>query len=238
MVDRIPIRIQRSNLHVRNPQAHFGSHQPIFTRLPNPASGKERAIRVSHGIFIAASARWRGIMLRIPLGTFVLTCAALATPFAQNHPDFSGTWVMDMSRSETAAQGADATPRTPVTLVIRQTARQLNIQTEADGRRDSIEYPFLETQPAREVTGTSGPSGAPPIQQAFAQWKDGRLETTANLDINNQAVTRTESHSLDASGREMTVETVLVVHHGYESNGGAPTSNRNALKDVYVRRQP
>ena len=37
-----------------------------------------------------------------------------ASSAAQETTDFTGSWLMDLSRSESAAQGADASPRMPV----------------------------------------------------------------------------------------------------------------------------
>ncbi len=56
---------------------------------------------------------------------------------AQNRPDFSGTWTMDLTRSEAAAQGM---PIGPVTVVIRQMPEELRIDTTRNGRTESVRY--------------------------------------------------------------------------------------------------
>ena len=54
--------------------------------------------------------------------------AALVQPVlaAQGLPDFSGVWTMDLSRSESAAQGPDIGP---VTVAIQQTSAEVRIDT-------------------------------------------------------------------------------------------------------------
>ena len=64
-------------------------------------------------------------MKRIAL-VMLLTVPLPITAGAQGKTDFSGTWTMDPTRSESAAQ---ATPIGPVTLVIRQNASELIIET-------------------------------------------------------------------------------------------------------------
>ena len=65
----------------------------------------------------------------------VLVCGVVA--FAQAKPDFSGTWTMDPSRSEAAAQG---TPIGPVVLAIRQMPEELRIETTRNGTAQTIRY--------------------------------------------------------------------------------------------------
>src|SRR6185295_7306120 len=54
---------------------------------------------------------------------------------AQTRPDFSGTWRMDPSRSESAMQ---AEPIGAVTHVISQTANELKIETRRAGATTSM----------------------------------------------------------------------------------------------------
>ena len=61
----------------------------------------------------------------IPLSAAVLFLLVTGTANAQQKPDFTGTWTMDMSRSESAAQGTDVSPRTPVKLTVRWLLRSI-----------------------------------------------------------------------------------------------------------------
>ena len=124
---------------------------------------------------------------------------------AQNPPDFSGTWSMDLTRSEAAAQG---TPIGPVTVAIRQMPEELRIDTTRNGKTESVRY----------LPASSKPAGGAELLGAF-RWEGSKLITTLVTDINKQAITVQEMRSLDSTGREMTVELTLVVEHGYQSGG-------------------
>lgn len=133
---------------------------------------------------------------------------------AQNPPDFSGTWTMDLSRSEAAAQG---TPIGPVTVAIKQTSDEVRIDTTRNGRTESVRY-----LPASLKATSSGE-----LIGAF-RWEGPRLVTRLVTDINKQAVTVEEVRNLVANGREMTVEVMLVVEHGYQSGGTGVLRSQNS----------
>jgi hypothetical protein len=132
----------------------------------------------------------------------------------QSHPDFSGTWSMDLTRSEAAAQGS---PIGPVTVAIRQMAEELRIDTTRNGRTESVRY-----LPA-SVKATGGGE----LLGAF-RWEGSKLVTMLVTDINKQAITVHEVRSLDPAGREMTVELTLVVEHGYQSGGTGLVRSQNS----------
>ena len=133
---------------------------------------------------------------------------------AQSRPDFSGTWKMDPTRSEAAAQG---TPIGPVTVAIRQTPGEVRIDTIRDGRTESV----------RDLPVSAKAQGADELLGAF-RWDGARLVTRLVTDINKQAITIEEVRSLDSSGREMTVVITLVVEHGYQSGGTGVLRSQNS----------
>ena len=160
----------------------------------------------------------------------IVSLLGYGTATGQERPDFTGTWVMDMKRSETAGQTPGTLRQEPVTLIIAQSSDELIVETEANGRRESVTYSFARRQDSSRPVGTSGLNDET-VQEALAEWKGDRLETLAVLSVNGQAVTRAVSRTLDPSGREMTVETRLVVQHGYERNG----ANVGTAKDVFIK---
>ena len=133
---------------------------------------------------------------------------------AQNHPDFSGTWSMDLARSEAAAQG---NPIGPVTVTIRQMPEELRIDTTRNGRTESVRY----------LPASAKPTGGSEMLGAF-RWEGPKLLTTLVTDINQQAITVQEARTLDPTGREMTVELTLVVEHGYQSGGTGLVRQQNS----------
>ena len=134
--------------------------------------------------------------------------------FAQGRPDFSGTWTMDLTRSEAAAQG---TPIGPVTVTIRQTNEEVHIETTRNGRTEAVRY----LPASRKATAPGEVIGA-------FRWDGPRLVTRLVTDINKQAVTVEEARNLDSGGREMTVEVTLVVEHGYQSGGTGVLRSQNS----------
>jgi hypothetical protein len=139
---------------------------------------------------------------------------------AQGKPDFSGTWAMDASRSESAVQNE---PIGPVTLVITQTAQELKIETTR-GERTTTSILKLDGSENRIASGT-----------AKTHWDGTTLVTETVRDIQGKTVTTKESRRLNPAGTEILVETVLVVQHGYSLKG---TPNYGAGKDVYTRVKP
>lgn len=132
----------------------------------------------------------------------------------QSRPDFSGTWTMDLTRSEAAAQGA---PIGPVTVAIRQMPEELRIETTRNGRTEMVRY----LPASLKAVGSGEQIGA-------FRWEGSKLITTLVTDINKQAVTVQEARSLDSGGREMTVELTLVVEHGYQSGGTGLVRSQNS----------
>jgi hypothetical protein len=194
-------------------------------------------------------------MPRILLSAAVAAVLFPGNLLAQQQPDFSGTWVMDAARSGSAAQGAYVSPATPVTVVIVQSSAGLKVQTDADGRREVVDFKLRgpDEDLARPV-GTSGSNVVSPrpvgsgglaerieqmandtgVDDAFLEWKDDRLVTTTHYRLNGMAVTKVETRSLAKNGNEMMVETQVTVQHGYEARGGEGQPY-TTVQDVYVK---
>jgi hypothetical protein len=145
---------------------------------------------------------------------------------------------MDVSRSESAAQAADASPREPVQLVIVHEPMALQVKRTVDGKPQTIDYTFEAVETARPVP-TSGPRGADdiPVEKAMVRWVDGKLATTTVYRVSGMATTKIETFTLSADGQEMFVLNELKMEHGYESNGKGP-QGYTAAKDVYKRAAP
>jgi hypothetical protein len=63
-------------------------------------------------------------------------------------------------------------------------------------------------------------------------WDDRKLVTETVRNVSDKTVRTREVHALDSAGDEMTVETLLVVEHGYTLRGAQNYANG---KDVYKR---
>jgi hypothetical protein len=156
----------------------------------------------------------QGGRMKLALSIVCLVALGSSGLGGQSRPDFSGTWSMDLTRSEAAAQG---NPIGPVTVAIRQMPEELRIDTTRNGKTESVRY-----LPA-SVKATGGDE----LLGAF-RWEGSKLVTTLVTDINKQAITVQEVRSLDPAGREMSVELTLVVEHGYQSGGTGLVRSQNS----------
>lgn len=154
-----------------------------------------------------------------------LVALALFLPCARGadaRPDFSGTWEMDATRSESANSGS---ANGPVTLVIKQTADELTIETRQGEQTETLVYKL-------DGTETEKPA---PDNGAFhwkAQWDGPKLTTETHRNINRATVTVKEVRTLSPTNKEMTVDRTLMVQHGYTMRGA---KNYSSGKDVFVR---
>jgi hypothetical protein len=133
---------------------------------------------------------------------------------AQGPPDFSGTWIMDLSRSEAAAQGPAIGP---VTVAIQQTPTEVRIETTRDGTTETVRYLPVG------MTAIS-----PGERVGTFRWEGLTLITNLITHINKQAVTFQEVRSLNRDSTEMAVEVTLVVQHGYTTGGSSVVQSSNS----------
>jgi hypothetical protein len=152
---------------------------------------------------------WRALLLSSMIGGGV--------SHAQTRPDFSGTWTMDPSRSQSAVQNE---PIGPVTVVIAQTPTEMTIETRRAPAPSTVTY-RLDNRESKLPDGT-----------ATTHWDGTTLVTEMVRTIKGVTVTSRESRRLTADGSEMMVDTVLVVQHGYSLKG---TQNFGAGKDIFTR---
>ena len=148
--------------------------------------------------------------------TLLLPLALHAQPTA----DYSGSWTMDPERSQTAQQGE---PVTMVTFVITQSVGQVRIETTRGKQKENVLYALTNSR-------ASGSSGQPE-----AYWDGNRLVTETQRTISGQTVTVKEVRSLGPGGADMTVETTVIVQHGYSMSGAKNYSNS---KDVFTKTRP
>jgi hypothetical protein len=136
---------------------------------------------------------------------------------SQSPPDFSGTWRLDPLRSDATAYGN--TPG-PVTVKITQTRDEIRIATTTSRGRTETSFVFVTPE-------------APPLAGSpNARWQGEALVTNAIHDIRGQSVAVQQSRRLSADGKEMIVESVVNVQHGYSARGA---QTYGASTDIFVR---
>jgi hypothetical protein len=156
---------------------------------------------------------------------FLLPLAIPVALHGQSTRDFSGTWRMDPARSQSAQQGE---PFKMVTFVITQSTGQVRIEATRGTEKENVLYPLTTT--ASHAAPTSEGRAQPE-----AYWEGDRLITVTQRTVSGQTVTVKEAHRLSPNGADMTVETTVIVQHGY-SMPGAKTYGTS--EDVFTRAKP
>ena len=130
---------------------------------------------------------------------------------------------MDVTRSESAHSSAASEP---VTLVIKQTAAELSIETRRGGRSETIIYKL-------DGSGSEKPAEGNGPFQWRARWEGTKLVTETHRNVNRATVTIAEILSLNGKAKELTVDRTLTVQHGYSIRG---TKNYSSGKDVFLKK--
>ena len=160
----------------------------------------------------------------------LIAFAGFHVSFGQNHPDISGTWSMDIARSESAHHEV---PIESSTIEIRVRGNELHMEVS---RRDQGAPPFHEILQLKldgsesEYTGDSGVTVT-----GKAHWSGASLIVETIRNIQGSTVTTHYVHSLSRNGREMTIDKTLAVQHGYQGTNPAMAQSTGHGKDIYVR---
>lgn len=132
----------------------------------------------------------------------LVVCAAMSAA-AQPMTNFAGTWVLNTARSQNLGMMADL----QVTSTLTQTPAELVIHERAslsgDQRNRDLHYDLTG-----KPTTNEGPMGD--RNDTIARWQGPTLIVTWTGEgaVAGTKVVRTETRSLSADGKTMTVETV------------------------------
>src|SRR5882724_2211407 len=120
-------------------------------------------------------------MNRTVLATSVAAVALMAPLLGMpdTKTDFSGTWEMDAARSESPHFGDSPAP---VTVVIKQTASEVNVETRREGQTETIVYKMDGSE-----TEKPAPDNGP--YRWRVRWDGSKLITETHRNINSTAVT-------------------------------------------------
>jgi hypothetical protein len=144
--------------------------------------------------------------------------ALLAQSITMPPPAFSGSWTMDQARSGSVVGE-------PGELVIVSVTPDAMLRIEKK-RGDQSEVITYTMEAAPETPGVIGAG----TRRAY--WDGMRLVTEGSGTVQGQTVSVREMRTLNAGGTEMTVETMVMVQHGYTFRGA---QNYATGKDVYKR---
>ncbi|MCU1261824.1 MAG: hypothetical protein JWO80_4709 [Bryobacterales bacterium] len=167
-------------------------------------------------------------MRLIVIAVFTAVLAGALAADSPAAPEFSGTWKMDPSRSESAHQ---AVPIGPVTLLIKQTASEFTLETRT-GERDKAAIANETLTYKLDGSESTVVGAARASVQTKAHWDGVKLVTETARNVQDSTVTTRYVLSLDPSGRELTIDKTLTVQHGYQFQGA---NNIGTGKDVFVK---
>jgi len=142
---------------------------------------------------------------------------------SQGKPDFSGTWVMDASRSGSPVQNE---PVKSMTVVISQAPYEISIETKRDDRVQTITYRPGSPDALGGGTGRGG------LLASIWYWQGDKLVTETLNDVNGMTVRTKAVHTLQLSGAELSIESLLVIEHGYTMRGG---KNYGSVTDIFKK---
>ena len=155
----------------------------------------------------------------LPVSLASLLVVSAASLDSQTHPQFSGTWRRDPTRSESAAEDAPG----QLTVQITQTDQEVTFVTSKGAQQNRTVHKFVATPTAPFAIDGSA---------ARAYWSGASLVTEGTRLIQGQTVASRETRTLSADGAEMIVDVVVIVEHGYQTRGGR---NYGMGRDVYTR---
>jgi hypothetical protein len=139
-----------------------------------------------------------------PKVLILVLCFSTAVAFAQKRSDFSGAWELNPAKSKNIGMMAQM----KMTQAIQQTdsSLEITIHTTFQGRDDDNQTHFdLTGKPVNNQLPMAGPS------ETVSKWAKGNLVTTWTSEsaiAGGPKVVRTETRSLSADGKTMTVESV------------------------------
>ena len=122
-------------------------------------------------------------MKRISVLTFLIVVAITTLAFAQAKPDFSGTWVLDDTKSNLGrvGPGAKQAQMRTVTLVLKQTHDTLTIQRAVGEQKGTAVYKLDGSESTNKL-----PSGDE--TKSRLKWVDGTLVSRSTTKISNPKV--------------------------------------------------
>ena len=154
-------------------------------------------------------------MLRKVLIGALAVAGIASTGFAQGKPDFSGTWKLNVAKSDFGPVPGPSAQ----TDVIEQSGQTIKIGVAAETEMGKLEYTQTLTTDGREVTIAPDAPGAHPnpevtLQSISAAWNGSTLDVNQKLTYGSDPVTGVSHYTLSADGK------VLTISSDYQSQMG------------------
>lgn len=127
---------------------------------------------------------------------FLIALTAAAT-FAQPKPDFSGTWKLNVAKSDFGALGGPDSR----TDVITHKEPSLIDEVTAEGAQGKQQYTVKYTTDGKEVTNQMGPREV----KSTLKWEGASLVISSKFTYNEAEVNAQLTWSLSADGKTITI---------------------------------
>ncbi|HEY4321511.1 MAG TPA: hypothetical protein VGM77_10070 [Gemmatimonadales bacterium] len=140
---------------------------------------------------------------RSRLTTAVAALCTLALPLAgqATHPDFTGTWVLDATKS--VADGPMAAP-TSGTVVIAMHGDSITMDQHSVSDMGETNSKKLYATDGYQWKNTLDYQGTPLALSSMASWKDKVLNIQTTTDFQGTPVDQAERWTLSADGKTLT----------------------------------
>jgi len=141
--------------------------------------------------------------MRLKLSAVAFLFTTLTTLAAAPRADFSGVWEFNAARSQNVGMMAQM----KMTLTIQQTEASFDISSHANMQGQEYDTKIHYDLTGKPVTNEAPMSGS---SETVSKWDGGKLVTTWSSAgaVAGSKVVRTETRSLSADGKTMTVESV------------------------------
>lgn len=142
------------------------------------------------------------LMRRATALIIFIVLAFSGSALALGNPDFSGTWTLDIAKSDMGQARPGALSGAKVTIVIKQTPAVLAITRNVGKGPETATLKLDGTESINKL-----PSGKE--KKSTSAWVGSTLVTKSTTDMGNMKVSSTEVFSLSPDGKVMTIDTTL-----------------------------
>jgi hypothetical protein len=164
---------------------------------------------ISIGYIFSILSTWRYQMKHAAAFILFITLAFSGLGFAQGRPDFSGTWTLDIAKSDMGqgSPNAQAATARKVTIVIKQTPAVLATTRNVDKRPETA---------TEKLDGSESVNKSPSGQdiRSTNRWEGSTLVTKSTMSTGQGIAGSTFVRSLSADGKVMTIDTTMKTPNG------------------------
>ncbi len=145
-------------------------------------------------------------MKRAAVFILFITLAFAGSAFAIGSPDFSGTWTLNMAKSDMGQTQSGALSTAKVTIVIKQTQTELATTRKVGERSETATHKLDGSESVNKAGGQE--------IRSTCRWEGSTLVTKSVMSTGQGTAESTFVQSLSADGRVMTIDTTTKTPNG------------------------